>query len=64
MRVLDEAGNSSSAEIKLTLSYTKAPEIDIKIPEKNVVAGVKVIVEGNQLFFDLDVEATWKDDYS
>ena len=64
LKVLDEAGNSSSAEIKLTLSDTKAPEIDIKISEKNVVAGVKVKVEGNQLFFDDTVAATWKDDYS
>lgn len=64
LRVLDEAGNSSSAEIKLTLSDTKAPEIEVKIAEKNVVAGVKVKVEGNQLFFDDTVAATWKDDYS
>ena len=64
LRVLDEAGNSSSAEIKLTLSDTKAPEIVVKIAEKNVVAGVKVKVEGNQLFFDDTVAATWKDDYS
>ena len=64
IKVLDEAGNSSSAEIKLTLSDTKAPEIEIKIPEKNVVAGVKVKVEGNELFFDDTVAASWKDDYS
>ena len=64
LRVLDEAGNSSSAEIKLTLSDTKAPEIEVKISEKNVVAGVKISVQDNQLFFDQDVAATWKDDYS
>ncbi|MBQ6761479.1 MAG: hypothetical protein IJP49_01885 [Bacteroidales bacterium] len=64
LKVLDEAGNSSSAEIKLTLSDTKAPEIEVKISEKNVVAGVKVNVEGDQLFFDDQVAASWKDDYS
>ena len=64
IKVLDEAGNSSSAEIKLTLSDTKAPEIEIKIPEKNVVAGVKISVQDNQLFFDDTVAASWKDDYS
>ena len=64
IKVLDEAGNSSSAEIKLTLSDTKAPEIEIKIPEKNVVAGVKISIQDNQLLFNQDVAATWKDDYS
>lgn len=64
LKVLDEAGNSSSAEIKLTLSDTKAPEIEVKISEKNVVAGVKVKIEGNQLFFDSEVAASWIDDYS
>ncbi len=64
LRVLDEAGNSSSAEIKLTLSDTKAPEIEVKISEKNVVAGVKISVQDNQLFFDQEIAATWKDDYS
>ncbi len=64
IKVLDEAGNSSSAEIKLTLSDTKAPEIEIKISEKNVVAGVKISVQNNQLFFDQDIAASWKDDYS
>lgn len=64
IKVTDEAGNSSSAEITLTRNDTKAPEIEVKIAEKNVVAGVKVKVEGNQLFFDDTVAATWKDDYS
>ena len=64
IKVTDEAGNSSTAEITLTRNDTKAPEIEVKIKEKNVVAGVKVIVEGNQLFFDDSVAATWKDDYA
>ena len=64
IKVTDEAGNSSTAEITLTRNDTKAPEIDIKITEKNVIAGVKVKVEGNQLFFDDTVAASWKDDYS
>ena len=29
-----------------------------------MVAGVKISVQDNQLFFDQDVAATWKDDYS
>ena len=64
LTVTDEAGNSSSTEITLTKNDSQAPEIEVKIPEKNVIAGVKVIVEGNQLFFDQDVAASWKDDYS
>ena len=64
IKVSDEAGNSSSAEIKLTLSDTKAPEIEIKISEKNVVAGVTIAIQDNQLLFNDDVAASWKDDYS
>ena len=64
IKVLDEAGNSSSAEIKLTLSDTKAPDITLVIQEKNVVAGVKVAIQDNQLLFDQDIAASWKDDYS
>lgn len=62
--VSDEAGNSSEAEISLTKIDSQAPEIEIKISEKNVVAGVKISVQDNQLFFDQDVAASWKDDYS
>ena len=62
--VTDEAGNSSSTEITLTKTDSQAPEIEVKIAEKNVIAGVKVKIEGNQLFFDDQVAATWKDDYS
>ncbi len=64
LTVTDEAGNSSSAEITLTKTDSQAPEIEVKIPEKNVIAGVKVKIEGNQLYFDDQVAATWKDDYS
>ena len=64
LTVSDEAGNSSSAEITLTKTDSQAPEIEVKIPEKNVIAGVKVKIEGNQLLFDSEVAATWKDDYS
>ena len=64
IKVSDEAGNSSTGEIKLTLSDTKAPEIELKIQEKNVVAGVKIAIQDNQLLFDQDVAATWKDDYT
>lgn len=64
LTVTDEAGNSSSAEITLTKTDSQAPEIEVKIAEKNVIAGVKVKIEGNQLLFDSDVAASWKDDYS
>ena len=64
LKVTDEAGNSSEAEITLTKSDSQAPEIEVKIAEKNVIAGVKVKVEGNQLFFDDQVAATWKDDFT
>ena len=64
LKVSDEAGNSSEAEITLTKSDSQAPEIEVKIAEKNVIAGVKVKVEGNQLFFADLIAATWKDDYT
>ena len=64
VKVTDEAWNTSEAEITLTKEDSQAPEISIKIQEKNVIAGVKVVVEGNQLFFDDLVAATWKDDFT
>ena len=64
IKVTDEAGNSSTAEITLTRNDTKAPEITIMIQEKNVVAGVKVSIQDNQLFFDQEIAASWKDDYA
>ena len=64
LTVTDEAGNSSSTEITLTKTDSQAPEIEVKIPEKNVIAGVKVKSEGNQLLFDSEVAASWIDDYS
>ena len=64
VKVSDEAGNSSEAEITLTKTDSQAPEISIKIQEKNVIAGVKVVVQDNQLLFDQDIAAIWTDDYS
>ena len=64
LKVSDEAGNSSEAEITLTKTDSQAPEISIKIQEKNVIAGVKVIVDGSQLYFDNQLAATWKDDFT
>ena len=64
LKVSDEAGNSSEAEITLTKTDSQAPEISIKIQEKNVIAGIKVVVDGNQLYFDDQVAATWKDDFT
>lgn len=60
----DDFENKSKAEITLTKTDSQAPTIEVKIPEKNVIAGVKVKVEGNQLLFDDQVAATWKDDYT
>ena len=64
IKATDDAGNSSTAEITLTRVDTKAPEIDVKISEKNVIAGVKMTVQDNRLLFDDSVAATWTDDYS
>lgn len=64
IKATDDAGNSSTADITLTRADTKAPEIDVKISEKNVIAGVKMTVQDNRLLFDDSVAATWADDYS
>ena len=64
IKATDDAGNSSTADITLTKADTKAPEIDVKISEKNVIAGVKMTVQDNRLLFDDSVAATWTDDYS
>ena len=64
LKVTDEAGNSSTAEITLTKTDSEAPKIEVLIQEKNVVAGVKVTVNGNQLLFDSTPAASWTDDYS
>lgn len=64
VKVSDEAGNSSEAEIALTKTDSEAPKIEIMVQEKNVVAGVKVTVDGNQLLFDSIPAASWTDDYS
>ena len=64
LTVTDEAGNSSSAEITLTRNDSQAPAIEVLVQEKNVVAGVKVKIEGNQVLFDNEVAATWTDDFT
>ena len=64
LTVTDEAGNASSAEIKLTRVDSGAPAITLKINEKNVIAGVTATVKDNQLLFDQDVAASWSDDYT
>ncbi|MBO6031472.1 MAG: hypothetical protein J6Q22_08365 [Prevotella sp.] len=64
LTVTDETGNSASAEITLTKTDSQAPAIEVKISKKNVVAGVKIKIEGNQLFFDDQVAATWTDDFT
>ena len=64
LKVSDEAGNSSEAEITLTRTDSEAPRIEVLLQEKNVIAGVKVSIQDNQLLFDDVVAATWTDDYS
>ena len=64
IKVTDEAGNSSSAEIKLTSVDNGAPQISLAISEKNVVAGVAVTINDNRLLFNDQVAASWTDDYS
>ena len=36
----------------------------MKIAEKNVIAGITVSLQGNQLLFDNEVAATWTDDFT
>ena len=64
LSVTDEAGNTASADITLTNEDTQVPQISVIISEKNVIAGVKVSIQDNQLLFDDAVAATWTDDYS
>ena len=64
LKVTDEAGNTSTAEITLTRTDTEAPKIEVLVQEKNVVAGVKVTVDGSQLLLDSTPAASWTDDYS
>ena len=64
LTVTDEAGNSANADIQLTRSDTKAPEINLAVSEKNVIAGVIATLQEGRLLFDEQVAATWTDDYS
>ena len=64
LTVTDEAGNSANADIQLTRSDTKAPEINLAVSEKNVIAGVTATLQEGRLLFDEEVAATWTDDYS
>ena len=64
LTVTDEAGNSANADIQLTRSDTKAPEINLVVSEKNVIAGVTATLQEGRLLFDEEVAATWTDDYS
>ena len=64
LTVMDEAGNSANADIQLTRSDTKAPEINLAVSEKNVIAGVTAVIQEGRLLFDEEVAASWTDDYS
>ena len=64
LSVTDEAGNTATAEITLTKTDSQAPQVSVVIAEKNVIAGVNVTIQDNQLLFDDAVAATWTDDYS
>ena len=62
--VADEFQNKASGEITLTREDNQAPILTVAIPEKNVIAGVTVTVNNNQLLFNEDVAASWTDDYT
>ena len=64
LTVTDEAGNAASAEIALTRVDSGAPAISLQLSEYNVIAGVKVSLQGSQLLFDEKAAASWKDDFS
>ena len=64
LSVSDEAGNTANADITLTKEDSQAPQVSVVILEKNVIAGIKVTIQDNQLIFDDAVAATWTDDYS
>ena len=64
LTVTDEAGNAASAGITLTRVDSGAPVITLEITEYNVIAGVKVSVQGSQLLFDDKTAASWKDDFT
>ena len=64
LTVADDFDNKSTAEITLTRVDTQAPAIEVKIAEKNVIAGVTASVQNNQLLFNEAVAATWTDDYT
>ena len=64
LSVTDGAGNTATAGITLTNEDAQAPQISVAISEKNVIAGIKVNIQDNQLLFDDSVAATWTDDYS
>ena len=64
LTVADEFGNKSTAEITLTRVDSQAPTVEVKIAEKNVIAGVTASVQDNQLLFNEAVAAIWTDDYT
>ena len=64
LTVTDEAGNAASAGITLTRVDSGAPVITLEITEYNVIAGVKVSIQGSQLLFDDKTAASWKDDFT
>lgn len=64
LTVADNFDNKSTAEITLTRVDSQAPTIEVKIAEKNVIAGITASVQNNQLLFNEAVAATWTDDYT
>ena len=62
--VADDFDNKTTTEIALTRVDSQAPAIEVKIAEKNVIAGVTASVQNNQLLFNEAVAATWADDYT
>ena len=62
--VQDDYDNKATAEITLTKNDIQAPTITVLTPKKNVITGVKVVIDGNQLLFDEQVAASWTDDFT
>ena len=64
LTVADDFDNKTTTEIALTRVDSQAPVVEVKIAEKNVIAGVTASVQNNQLLFNEAVAATWTDDYT
>ena len=64
LAVADEFDNKATAEITLTREDSQAPQLSVAIDNKNVIAGVTILVQDNQLMFNEEVAASWTDDFT